>query len=67
MGFSNDICADEGTWMCPICDVFCDYWRLNETCVHSRVTYLIDNPSTLFFAIFMSFWGESVTAHALRV
>ncbi|XP_043234767.1 anoctamin-1-like isoform X3 [Amphibalanus amphitrite] len=54
---TNDICADEGTWMCPICDVFCGYWRLNETCVHSRVTYLIDNPSTLFFAIFMSFWA----------
>ncbi|KAF0291689.1 Anoctamin-1 [Amphibalanus amphitrite] len=59
---TNDICADEGTWMCPICDVFCGYWRLNETCVHSRVTYLIDNPSTLFFAIFMSFWGKRAFA-----
>lgn len=48
--------------MCPICDTFCDFYRLNDTCTHARVTYLVDNPSTLFFAIFMSFWGELLIA-----
>lgn len=44
--------------MCPLCDHWCDYWELEETCVHAKVTYLIDNPTTVFFAIFMSFWGN---------
>ena len=23
--------------MCPLCDVMCDYWRLNSTCLASKV------------------------------
>lgn len=30
---------------------------LSETCFHARVTYLFDNPATVFFAVFMSLWG----------
>jgi len=44
--------------MCPTCDHFCDYWKLEETCLHAKVTYLFDNSTTVFFAIFMSFWGK---------
>ena len=44
--------------MCPLCDNWCDYWDLKETCVHARITYLFDNSTTVFFAIFMSFWGK---------
>jgi len=44
--------------MCPTCDYFCDYWKLEETCLHAKVTYLFDNSTTVFFAIFMSFWGK---------
>ncbi|EEB14248.1 transmembrane protein 16E, putative [Pediculus humanus corporis] len=55
---SQDICENQlKIKMCPLCDFFCDYWDLSETCLHARVTYLIDNPSTVFFAIFMSFWA----------
>lgn len=43
--------------MCPLCDHFCEYWDLRETCVYARITYLIDNSTTVFFAIFMSFWA----------
>lgn len=46
--------------MCPLCDYFCDYWSLDETCLHARVTYLFDNGTTVFFAIVMSFWGKYV-------
>lgn len=56
--FSEDVCNDNSpVKMCPLCDYWCDYWELKETCLHSRVTYLFDNPTTVFFAIFMSFWG----------
>lgn len=24
--------------MCPLCDGVCDYWRLNTTCLHSKVS-----------------------------
>ncbi|XP_015606039.1 anoctamin-5 [Cephus cinctus] len=43
--------------MCPQCDKTCDYWRLSETCLLTRVTHLFDNPATTIFAIFMSFWA----------
>ncbi|MCL4122986.1 UNVERIFIED_CONTAM: hypothetical protein GTU68_041731, partial [Idotea baltica] len=54
---SNDICNHRlNITMCPLCDV-CDYWDLQETCFHSKFTYLVDNPATVFFACFMSFWA----------
>ncbi|XP_076270486.1 anoctamin 1 isoform X2 [Rhynchophorus ferrugineus] len=57
---SNDICnLDLGTKMCPLCDKWCDYWDLKESCIHSRITYLFDNPTTVFYAIFMSFWATT--------
>ena len=43
--------------MCPICDHFCGYWHLSETCLHAQVAYLFDSPTTVFFAVFMSFWA----------
>ncbi|XP_066141402.1 anoctamin-4 isoform X2 [Euwallacea fornicatus] len=57
---SNDICQlNLKHKMCPLCDVWCDYWNLNETCVHSRITYLFDNSTTVFYAVFMSFWATT--------
>lgn len=47
---AKDICESE-IMMCPICDYWCDYWKLQETCTHAKFTYLIDNPSTVFFAV----------------
>ncbi|XP_033214628.1 anoctamin-5-like [Belonocnema kinseyi] len=47
----------ENVIMCPQCDKTCDYWRLSETCLVSKITSLFDNPATLAFAIFMSFWS----------
>ncbi|XP_055691845.1 anoctamin-4 isoform X2 [Lutzomyia longipalpis] len=55
---SRDICnGSMEVKMCPLCDHWCDYWDLKETCLHARTTYLFDNPTTVFFAIFMSFWA----------
>ena len=56
---SQEICtSDESIKMCPACDYFCDYWELKETCLHSKILSLFDNGSTVFFAVFMSFWGN---------
>ncbi|XP_063887505.1 anoctamin-1-like isoform X1 [Scylla paramamosain] len=56
---SNDICHPHNnlTTMCPLCDKFCDFWDLRETCFHAKFTYLVDNPSTIFFTAFMSLWA----------
>lgn len=55
---SEDICSRNlSIKMCPLCDHYCRYWDLSETCFHARVTYLFDNPATVFFAVFMSLWG----------
>ncbi|XP_020710663.2 anoctamin-1 isoform X2 [Athalia rosae] len=55
---SRDICdPNTSIVMCPLCDGLCGYWNLTETCLHARVSYLFDNPSTVFFAMFMSLWA----------
>ncbi|XP_054712221.1 anoctamin-5-like [Uloborus diversus] len=53
---SNEICTSK-LIMCPRCDNECHYWTLNESCNAAKVTYLVDNAATVFFAIFMSLWG----------
>uniref|UniRef100_W8BBX0 Anoctamin n=1 Tax=Ceratitis capitata TaxID=7213 RepID=W8BBX0_CERCA len=55
----QDVCSEEQTknlTMCPLCD-YCNFWYLKETCFYAKITYLFDNPSTVFFAVFMSFWA----------
>ncbi|ELW67377.1 Anoctamin-5 [Tupaia chinensis] len=42
--------------MCPLCDLVCDFWRLNSTCLAAKFSHLFDNESTVFFAIFMGIW-----------
>ncbi|KAF6023228.1 ANO4 [Bugula neritina] len=55
---SNEICGKDGDLiMCPQCDELCTYWRLNTSCLYSRVTYTVDNPATIFFTIFMALWA----------
>ena len=43
--------------MCPVCDKFCEYWKLKDSCILSQLTYFFDNEATIFFAVFMSFWA----------
>ncbi|KAI3381824.1 hypothetical protein SNEBB_004040 [Seison nebaliae] len=55
-----EICGKSGNIsMCPACDekFGCEYWKLNEACTSSRISYLFDNPGTVFYSIFMSFWA----------
>uniref|UniRef100_T1JP88 Anoctamin n=1 Tax=Strigamia maritima TaxID=126957 RepID=T1JP88_STRMM len=55
---SKEVCEfGQNITMCPVCDLLCDYWKLNQTCIHTKITYLFDNPATLVFAVFMSFWS----------
>ncbi|XP_052132194.1 anoctamin-4, partial [Frankliniella occidentalis] len=57
---SKEICDPLGPGnitLCPLCDKACRYQQLKESCLFSKMTYLFDNPSTVFFAIFMSFWA----------
>ncbi|XP_014247440.1 anoctamin-5 isoform X2 [Cimex lectularius] len=56
--YSNDICDESlNITMCPRCDEHCDYWKLSDTCTYAKFVYLFDNPATIIFAIFMSFWA----------
>ncbi|UYV68797.1 ANO4 [Cordylochernes scorpioides] len=57
---SQEICngKDAGSAiMCPLCDKKCDYWRLSDGCMFSKIIHLFDNPATVGFAVFMSLWG----------
>lgn len=53
----NRICdANETVLLCPRCDE-CDYTKLSDTCVYSRINHILDNNVTVFFAICMSIWA----------
>lgn len=57
--FSLEMCDERLNFtMCPLCDGACDYWHLSTACGTARASHLFDNPATVFFAIFMSLWGE---------
>ncbi|VDM23515.1 unnamed protein product [Toxocara canis] len=55
---NSEICRKEGmandVIMCPSCDKWCDYSRLNSSCFFSKLSYIFDNISTVVFAILMS-------------
>ena len=44
--------------MCPACTQNCPFWRLKDTCLISKVTYMFDNGGTVAYTIFMSLWGK---------
>ncbi|VDM08864.1 unnamed protein product [Wuchereria bancrofti] len=55
---SSDICGSDGIGaeviLCPTCDKYCDYTRLNSSCIYSKLSYVFDNTSTVIFAAMMS-------------
>eukprot|EP00092_Neocalanus_flemingeri_P069742 GFUD01085523.1.p1 GENE.GFUD01085523.1~~GFUD01085523.1.p1 ORF type:complete len:945 (+),score=222.25 GFUD01085523.1:241-3075(+) len=55
----KEICdgAMGNTTMCPICDEFCDFWSLRDSCKMTQAKYFFDNGTTVFFAVFMSLWA----------
>lgn len=55
---SQEVCTlGQNITMCPLCDT-CAYWKLSETCLFVTISYLFDHPGTLFYAVFISFWGK---------
>ncbi|KAJ3652368.1 hypothetical protein Zmor_018341 [Zophobas morio] len=57
---TKEICDPMGPGnitLCPLCDKACKYQKLMDSCKFARLTYLFDNPATVFFAIFMSLWA----------
>ncbi|CAF3746759.1 unnamed protein product [Adineta steineri] len=57
---TSDICGSYGqsTYMCPRCDKICPFWKLSESCVYSKISYVFDNTATVVFAILMSLWAR---------
>ncbi|CAF4888233.1 unnamed protein product [Pieris macdunnoughi] len=59
---SKEICDMSGPGnitLCPLCDKACQYQSLSDSCLFAQLSYLFDNPATVFFAIFMSFWATT--------
>ncbi|XP_047245852.1 anoctamin-4-like isoform X2 [Girardinichthys multiradiatus] len=54
---SKEICQAADIIMCPICDQYCPYQRLSDSCIYAKVTHLFDNGATVFFAVFMAVWA----------
>ena len=47
--------------MCPLCEK-CSTWPLHQICGYTKISYLFDHPGTVFYAVFMSFWGKDFQA-----
>ncbi|XP_078797813.1 anoctamin-4-like isoform X2 [Oryzias latipes] len=54
---SKEICQSTEIIMCPICDQYCPYLRLSDSCIYAKVTHFFDNGATVFFAVFMAVWA----------
>ncbi|XP_053261820.1 anoctamin-4 isoform X4 [Podarcis raffonei] len=54
---SKEVCQATEIIMCPICDKYCPFMRLSDSCVYAKVTHLFDNGATVFFAVFMAVWA----------
>ncbi|XP_040200254.1 anoctamin-4 isoform X1 [Rana temporaria] len=54
---SREICEATNITMCPLCDKYCPFTRLSDSCVYAKVTHLFDNGATVFFAVFMAVWA----------
>nr|XP_058937920.1 anoctamin-4 isoform X5 [Kogia breviceps] len=57
MPFSKEVCQATDIIMCPVCDKYCPFMRLSDSCVYAKVTHLFDNGATVFFAVFMAVWA----------
>ena len=59
---TNEICntgvnGSGSVLMCPLCNNgLCKKWPLHNSCLFTKITYLVDNPATIFFSIFMAIW-----------
>uniref|UniRef100_G3WB35 Anoctamin n=1 Tax=Sarcophilus harrisii TaxID=9305 RepID=G3WB35_SARHA len=63
---AEEICSSGGTFvMCPLCAT-CATWNISEICPMAKLGYLFDNPGTVFFSIFMSFWAMAFLEHWRR-
>ncbi|XP_031438519.1 anoctamin-4 [Clupea harengus] len=54
---SKEVCQANDIIMCPLCDHYCPYMRLSDSCIYAKVTHLFDNGATVFFAVFMAVWA----------
>uniref|UniRef100_A0A8C9SR52 Anoctamin n=1 Tax=Scleropages formosus TaxID=113540 RepID=A0A8C9SR52_SCLFO len=54
---SKEVCQASTIIMCPLCDKYCPYMRLSDSCIYAKVTHLFDNGATVFFAVFMAVWA----------
>ncbi|KAI4576526.1 hypothetical protein MJT46_002361 [Ovis ammon polii x Ovis aries] len=61
---SKEVCQATDIIMCPVCDKYCPFMRLSDSCVYAKVTHLFDNGATVFFAVFMAVW---VVAHGIFI
>ena len=56
--YANDVCEKPGKYqMCPQHELG-KFWDLYDICTYIRISYLFDHPGSVFYSIFISFWGE---------
>jgi anoctamin-1 len=56
---TKEICSEEFDKkpMCPLCSIKCGFWKMSDSCVYAKISFLFDNAATVFFAVFMSVWA----------
>lgn len=59
---SNQICNDadkQGGAMliCPICNTYCDFTRLSQSCLYSKIAYIFDNFGAVLYGAVVAIWA----------
>ncbi|CAG2062601.1 unnamed protein product [Timema podura] len=56
----REICESDKL-ICPRCQNFtkCGFQKLSDSCNYAILSNIFDNPSTVVFAVFMSFWSTA--------
>ncbi|XP_073944665.1 anoctamin-5-like [Choristoneura fumiferana] len=60
--FERDVCANaNNTYICPRCNSFdaCPFIKLTNFCYLAKLHRVLDNPYTVFYAIFLTMWAAA--------
>ncbi|CAJ0960317.1 unnamed protein product, partial [Mesorhabditis belari] len=54
----NDVCKDNTTILCPICDSFCDFRKMSAGCTMAQFSFLFDQWGVLIVGIGITIWAQ---------
>ncbi|CAJ0585789.1 unnamed protein product, partial [Mesorhabditis spiculigera] len=54
----DEVCNDHTTILCPKCDNFCDFRKMDGNCFMAKVSYLFDQWGVLIVGVCITVWAQ---------